>query len=404
MPYRFIHTSDWHLGKKLFRESRIPEQEEFLTWLIAYLKKNDVNSLCISGDIFDTPHPSARAQTLYYEFLNEIVKDGQLEVFIISGNHDSGRFLEAPLPFLKEKNIHVVGLLEADLQGKTYSFHRDGISFHLLPYFRSHELFNFTRENSPVLLDEIGAQDIDTYKLIESLIKNIFNFKKGNKNVLLAHHLFGNGELSGSELGLSLSGLDTIPLALVKESFDYVALGHLHNQQFLSKANPVITYSGGPIAFKFSEHKNKKINQVDLISGELEVTSVDILAPRSLYELKLTHQNYREKILELIKNDSPSKLDSFLEVQISSDKPLRGVADEIRELLTDSPIKLLSLQTRLITNGQDLSQEQQSVIRDSTPEQLFEDFYLHKFSGEKAVPKELTALFNELLLESRADS
>lgn len=399
MSYKIIHTSDWHLGKKLFKESRLPEQEAFLSWLLVYIKKSKPTALCISGDIFDTPHPSSQAQALYYQFLKEVVSDDGPEVFIISGNHDSGRFLEAPIPFLQEKSIHIVGSLEAEQ--KTYTFHREGVSYHLFPYFRSHELFNYARKHFPEHLEGLDISSNDSGLLIDKMIKNIFEFKEGNKNILLAHHLFGNGELSGSELGLSLSGLDSIPLALLKESFDYVALGHLHNHQYLSKQDPVICYSGSPIAFRFSERKNKKINEVEFNAGELEVSEVLIPEFRRLYELKLNEANYKENLVELIKNHSNESLESFLEVQISSDKPLRGIADEIRELLSDSPIKLLSLQTKL--TGSLLSDSEDYNKRDSTPEVLFKDFYLSKYTGETAVPKEINSLFNELLDEARGE-
>lgn len=400
MSYKIIHTSDWHLGKKLFKESRLPEQESFLSWLVVHIKKSNASALCISGDIFDTPHPSSQAQALYYQFLKEVVDVCNIEVFIISGNHDSGKFLEAPIPFLAEKSIHIVGSLET--QKKKYSYHRDGVSYHLFPYFRSHELFNYARANFPEHLEGLDINSNDSARLIESMIDDIFEFKKDNKNILLAHHLFGNGELSGSELGLSLSGLDSIPLALIKQKFDYVALGHLHNHQYLSKEEPVICYCGSPIAFRFSERKNKKINEVELVDNKLKVSEVAIPQFRQLYELKLNETNYKENLLELIKNHTEDGLESFLEVQISSNRPLRGVADEVRDLLADSPIKLLSLQTRLIGDQEELTSALKS--RDSSPEDLFKDFYLSKYSGEEEVPKDLKNLFNELLDEARADS
>ncbi len=400
MSINFIHTSDWHLGKKLFKESRLPEQEAFLSWLLVQIKKSNPKALLISGDIFDTPHPSSKAQALYYQFLKEAVDNSNIEIFIISGNHDSGRFLEAPIPFLKDRSIHIIGSLE--VEKKTYSYHREGVSYHLFPYFRSHELYNYAREYFPEHLEGLNTNSSDTGLLLDKLIDHIFEIKEGNKNVLLAHHLFGNGELSGSELGLSLSGLDSIPLSLIKEKFDYVALGHLHNHQYLSKVDPIICYSGSPIAFRFSERKNKKINSVTL-NSDIKVKEIAVPEFRKLYELKLNERNYKENLLELVKNQQDSfELESFLEVQISSDKPLRGISDEIRDLLQDSPIKLLSMQTRLI-KGNELN-EIKSRKKESTAEELFKDFYLQKYEGEKSVPKDLTGLFNELLSEARSEN
>ena len=399
MSHRFFHTSDWHLGKKLFKESRLPEQEAFLTWLLVQIKKEKPDTLCISGDIFDTPHPSSEAQALYYGFLKEAVSENNLEIFIISGNHDSGRFLEAPIPFLKDQSIHIVGSLEG--RKRTYSYHRDGVSYHLFPYFRSHELYNYAKENFPSDLEALnaGEQSVETTELLRKLLRSLFEFKEGQKNVLLAHHLFGNGELSGSELGLSLSGLESIPLSLLKESFDYVALGHLHNHQYLSKQEPVICYSGSPIAFRFSERKNKKINIIDVSENILEVKECPIPIFRQLYELKLSSENYKENLLELVKNQGNDKLEAFLEVQITSNRPLKGVSDEIRSLIGESTIKLLSLQTKI--SKEDPTSKNQRDSKELSAEELFEQFYLKKYEGEQKLPLELKNLFNDLLIEAR---
>lgn len=394
MSHKFIHTSDWHLGKKLFKESRLEEQEKFLSWLIFQIKKHQVETLCISGDIFDTPHPSSVAQTLYYQFLKEAVEETNIEIFIISGNHDGGKFLEAPLPFLKEKKIHIVGSLE---EGKQYSYHRDGITYHLFPYFRSHELYNYARKHFPELITELDPSKHDPCLLLNSLLDTIFETKEGNKNVLLAHHLFGNGELSGSELGLSLSGLDSIPLSILKERFDYVALGHLHNHQYLSRENPVICYSGSPIPFRFSERSKKKINLV----SDSNIEEIEVPHYRNLYEMKLNSENYKSELLELVKNLKASEFEAFLEVQLKTSRPLVGVADEIRDIIKDYPIKLLSLQTRL-SNSNEIK-ENEFLKKDSTPAELFEAFYLEKYESENRVPSDLNALFNDLLEEARGE-
>ena len=49
MTIKVIHTSDWHLGKKLFKRPRIEEQALFLNWLEEYIKRESINILLISG-------------------------------------------------------------------------------------------------------------------------------------------------------------------------------------------------------------------------------------------------------------------------------------------------------------------------------------------------------------------
>ena len=71
---RLLHTSDWHLGKLLYNQSRYDEFAKFLDWLIEALILHQVDILIIAGDIFDTMTPSNRAEYLYHHFLASAFK------------------------------------------------------------------------------------------------------------------------------------------------------------------------------------------------------------------------------------------------------------------------------------------------------------------------------------------
>ena len=49
---RLLHTSDWHLGKRLFDKERYDVFENFLTWLLSTIRKERVDTL---PAIFLTP-------------------------------------------------------------------------------------------------------------------------------------------------------------------------------------------------------------------------------------------------------------------------------------------------------------------------------------------------------------
>lgn len=69
---KILHTSDWHLGHRLFEQSQHDEQAMFLTWLLKSLTENGIQVLLIAGDIFDNGAPSAQSQKLYYDFLKDL--------------------------------------------------------------------------------------------------------------------------------------------------------------------------------------------------------------------------------------------------------------------------------------------------------------------------------------------
>lgn len=70
-PLTILHTSDWHLGRRLYGRMRYEEFEAFLSWLQDTISAQQIDVLIVAGDIFDTMTPSNRAQALYYEFLGK---------------------------------------------------------------------------------------------------------------------------------------------------------------------------------------------------------------------------------------------------------------------------------------------------------------------------------------------
>jgi DNA repair protein SbcD/Mre11 len=106
---KFLHTSDWHLGRSLYDRKRYEESERFLAWLTDLIIKEQISLLLVAGDVFDSTLPSHRAQELYYRFLTGLLKSPCRHVVIIGGNHDSPTLLNAPGELLKVLNIHVIG-------------------------------------------------------------------------------------------------------------------------------------------------------------------------------------------------------------------------------------------------------------------------------------------------------
>src|SRR6266568_8128044 len=113
MPFRFLHTSDWHLGHVLHDVDRAVEQRAFLSWLAARCEAEQVHALLVAGDLFDVSNPSAAAQALWAEFLVGLWRRmPTLQVIAIGGNHDSAHRLETTEPFLRALDrLHVLGAL-----------------------------------------------------------------------------------------------------------------------------------------------------------------------------------------------------------------------------------------------------------------------------------------------------
>ena len=72
----------------------------------------------MAGDVFDHANPSAASQRQLFGFLTEARRlYPELNIVLVSGNHDSPARFEAPSPLLAGFNITVVGQVMRDRSG-----------------------------------------------------------------------------------------------------------------------------------------------------------------------------------------------------------------------------------------------------------------------------------------------
>ncbi|HNS47673.1 MAG TPA: exonuclease subunit SbcD, partial [Bacteroidales bacterium] len=62
---KILHTSDWHLGKKLEGFSRLEEQETALSEICEIADHENVDAVIVAGDLFDTFNPPSDAVEVF---------------------------------------------------------------------------------------------------------------------------------------------------------------------------------------------------------------------------------------------------------------------------------------------------------------------------------------------------
>lgn len=398
---KILHSSDWHLGKRLFKQSRAEEHKEFLQYLLKYLKENSIDILIIAGDIFDSPHPPHESIQQFFDFLAETAKLN-IESIIIAGNHDSGVFIESPSPIVKNLGIHVSGQLIEDKKiniSKTkILIERNGIkiNFSLIPYFRNWELETLALERKI---------DLDTSENIIKLIEDVFIETKDERadyNILVSHHLFGPYGLSGSEQGIGLLLNDSIPINICTKHFDYTALGHIHKRQAFTANNRSVVYSGSPFPMRFSESINKSFELIEISSESLTHKKIELPILRNFIRIQLSSSTWNEDFEKFKSNYSKKgSFTPFVEVQMTLDEVVPGLFENIKNRIEDEIGLLISFTTTMIQDQTESKSVSNILSKLHNIEELFSDFYKSKYP-ESEINQELLSKFHECLEETRS--
>ena len=269
-----LHTSDWHLGRRLYGKPRYDEFKQFLDWQLQTLREQKVDVLLIAGDIFDTTAPSNQAQNLYYDFLSQVCHTDCRHVIIVAGNHDSASFLEAPKQLLKAFNIHIIGSMTDTPTDEVITLldkaGQPELIVMAVPYLRDRDVRTVGHGERLDDKERKLAQGIKAHyaQIADIAIAQQAQLKAKYKRsipIVATGHLFtvGGQTMEGDGVrDLYVGSLGSIGAEIFHPQIDYVALGHLHIPQAVG-GQPHIRYAGSPIAMGFGESRQQK--QVHLL-------------------------------------------------------------------------------------------------------------------------------------------
>lgn len=368
---RFLHISDIHLGKLLFQQNLLEIQIDLLNQIIDYLVDNDIDVLIMAGDIYDRSVPSNEAIEALNDFLSSLILKHHKKVLMIAGNHDSATRLSFASGLLKQEGLYI----EAFVQDEMKPVVIDGVNFYLLPFFKPSYIRYLYNDESIVTYQDAFAAYMKRQKI-----------NPDKTNILITHQFIaGNKEVikSESEAILSVGGSEIIDVSLVKQ-FDYVALGHIHAPQQISR--DTIRYSGSLMRYSFDEVKQKKsIVDVSIANKKVTYQLVELKPKQDL--IKIT--GYFDEVMNYDNNHN-----DFIAVELLDTKIVPNAIDYLRKKYENVlQITYPNLISKQITNNTkaDVGFEKFSSL------ELFEQFY-EKIKGSK-LDKEAKALVAEILKE-----
>lgn len=306
LDMKILHTSDLHIGKYIGTYDLKEDTEYVLNQVVDTAIRERVEVVLISGDVFDRPNPSEEAIKMYVSFLKALL-DKNIKVITISGNHDSGIRLSAYKDILG-KGYFVEGEFNSPMRKVSLNDEYGPVNFYMLPFFtpfivKSNLKLEKGLENYDLAMDEIiRRENIDT----------------SQRNIILAHQFVAGFKFGGSEEDFSYSNGDEKNVAGVGiisldkfQNFDYIALGHIHKPQKISRET--IRYSGSLLKYKTSEidGPDKSVVIIDLKEkGNIEV-KLDPIKPLHpfvkieglLSELTNTNPNENDYVYLIVDDD-----------------------------------------------------------------------------------------------------
>lgn len=269
---RFLHLSDLHIGKKLNDFSMIDDQRYILTKIINIVDETKPDGVIIAGDIYDKAIPSAEAVELFDDFLYKLSKR-DLQVFVISGNHDSAERIAFGSRLMDKSGIHMSPVYNGCIEPISLSDDYGKINVYMLPFIKPGNVRRYFED------------EISSYTDALNVVIDNMDIDDSQRNIIVTHQFVAGAELCDSEEILTVGGTDQISYT-VFDKFDYVALGHIHGPQHISRET--IRYCGTPLKYSFSECNHKKsVTVVDFKEkGNVEISTVPLVPKRDLVEIK----------------------------------------------------------------------------------------------------------------------
>ena len=347
---KLAHLSDLHLGTRLNEFSMLGEQEAILKQLLHILDEEAPDGVLIAGDIYDKSVPPASATVLFDSFLTRLADLG-IAVYMIAGNHDSAERVSFGADLMRRRGVFISRPYDGAVTPITLVDSYGELDMYLLPYLRPADVRNAHEE-----CEALTFHDAVGYAISQMPVRNEV------RNVILTHQFLLGASLSGSEETISVGGTDAVGVDLYAP-FDYVAAGHIHSPQSVTR--PTVRYSGTPLAYSFSENSFKKsITVVELFEkGRVEVSEIPLMPSKPLLTLEgtfaeLTSPEYRKGL----------STDAYFEIHL-----LDG------ELILDASVLLSKIYPNLLflTNKQRATNEHYEILEheDKRPIEYLEELY-----------------------------
>ena len=349
---KLIHLSDLHLGKRVNEFSMLDDQKYILREILSVVDREAPDAVLLAGDIYDKSVPSAEAVQLFDEFLCSLAAR-QLQVFVISGNHDSPERIAFASRLISRSGIHLSPVYGGAVEPVTLQDAFGPVNIYMLPFLKPAHVRRFFPEAeitsyTDAVRAAVGQMGVDT----------------AQRNVLVTHQFVTGASTCESE-ELSVGGTDNVD-ASVFDPFDYVALGHIHGPQNIGSTR--IRYCGTPLKYSFSEARQQKSVSVVTLGekGELQLCTVPLAPRRDLRELRGTYMELTARSFY-----AGTRTDDYLHITLTDEEDIPDVIGKLRVIYPN--LMRLDYDNRRTRAGGQITGAEDAARK--SPLQLFAELY-----------------------------
>lgn len=395
---KILHTSDWHIGKRLNEHSRLGEQRQFLNDFVCMVKKNKIDIVVIAGDIYDVTTPSIEAEELFFNSMERISRNSETLVIVSAGNHDSADRLSASKVWGAKLGVVIVGtindeVIDTTIKKFTIKNIENGV-FSVIKNSESKEekavFLNLAYPSETRINYKIEESSEKTYEqLYKEHLQKLINdkskyFENESYNIVIGHFLMFGGSVSESEREINIGGLDSINSEILPVTADYIALGHLHKKQKIS-GHKNCYYAGSPLQYSRAEKSSKKyVLLIDTNNKNGEPEAIELKTYKPIEILK--NQDI-DTIIDYIKSQVQESW-YYIEIEqssieVSKIQELRSISNSIVEII---PIR---------TDNSSIKKYLSGNMEEKTVKENFIDYY--KFANNEEPDNGLINIFLDIV-------
>ena len=349
---KFIHLSDLHLGKRVNEYSMLEDQEYILKKIINIVDDEKPDGVIIAGDVYDKSVPSTEAVQLFDNFLVQLARR-KLEVFVISGNHDSPERIAFGSRIMDSSGIHMSPVYNGEIVPFSMQDEYGTVDVYMLPFIK------------PAHVRRFCDDEITTYTDAINNVISKLSINHDNRNVLVTHQFVAGSSRSESE-EISVGGSDNVD-AYVFAPFDYVALGHIHSPQNCGSEH--IRYCGTPLKYSFSEANDQKsVTVVEFLEkGNVSYKMVDLIPLHDLVELKGTYEKLTLKAFY----ENATWQEDYTHITLTDEEDIPDVIGKLRTVYH----RLMKLDYDNKRTRSSMEIRGATDVESKSPLELFSDFY-----------------------------